>query len=79
MQSTTTLKRLPAALVAIAMVILIIAAIVLASGALNIGRFSPATVNSSVQPTSSLDASRPAVTLSGADIVDVTVAGNRER
>jgi hypothetical protein len=33
----------------------------------------------SVQPTSSLDASRPAVTLSGADIVDVTVAGNRER
>jgi hypothetical protein len=32
-----------------------------------------------VQPTSSLDASRPAVTLSGADIVDVTVAGNRER
>ena len=75
MQNTTTLKQFPYTLLVLALVIaIVVVGIVIATGVLNVGAPS-----SAVWSNTSSNAINSTVGLIGADTVDVTVNGNRER
>ena len=79
MQNTTTLKRFPYTVLALALVIAIIVGIVVATSVLNASAPAPAARDGSGQPGISSNAPNSPVGLIGRDTVDVTVNGNRER
>ncbi|MBM3128408.1 MAG: hypothetical protein FJ009_07190 [Chloroflexi bacterium] len=75
MQRTPTLKQFPYTLMALALVIaIVVVGIVIATGVLGVGAPS-----SAAQPSTASSAINSTVGLIGANTVDVTVNGNRER